>query len=76
MLSKRKLLGYIRECHVDMHLRNIAFIDDDIRIFDGIELNDPIRWIDMISELACLVVDLDDRCAPHLAQSLLNHYLQ
>lgn len=76
MLSERKRRGYIRECHGDMHLRNIALIDDEICIFDGIEFNDQIRWIDVISELAFLVMDLDDRGAPHLAQRVLNHYLQ
>lgn len=59
-----------------MHLRNLALPDDEIYIFDGMEFNDQIRWIDMISELALLVMDLDDRGAPHLTQRVLNHYLQ
>jgi aminoglycoside phosphotransferase family enzyme/predicted kinase len=76
VMWERKLLGFIRECHGDMHLRNIALIDDEVCIFDGIEFNEQIRWIDVISELAFLVMDLDDRGAPRLAQRILNHYLQ
>ena len=76
LLWERKTQGFIRECHGDMHLRNIAFIDEEICIFDGIEFNEHIRWIDVISELAFLVMDLDDRAAPQLAQRALNHYLQ
>ncbi|MCP4409181.1 MAG: AAA family ATPase [Gammaproteobacteria bacterium] len=75
-LRQRKNQGFIRECHGDMHLGNIALIDKEITIFDGIEFNEQIRWIDVISELAFLVMDLDDRGTPQLGQRLLNHYLQ
>lgn len=75
-LQQRKQQGFIRECHGDMHLGNIALVDEKICIFDGIEFNEHIRWIDVISELAFLVMDLQDRGAPRLAQRLLNHYLQ
>ncbi|MEN8131550.1 MAG: AAA family ATPase [Pseudomonadota bacterium] len=75
-LRQRKDQGFIRECHGDMHLGNIALIDNEITIFDGIEFNEQIRWIDVISELAFLVMDLDDRGAPRLGQRVLNHYLQ
>jgi aminoglycoside phosphotransferase family enzyme/predicted kinase len=76
ILRQRKEQGFIRECHGDMHLGNIALVDEKICIFDGIEFNEHIRWIDVISELAFLVMDLDDRNAPRLAQRVLNHYLQ
>jgi hypothetical protein len=75
LLHARKHQGFIRECHGDMHLGNIALVDDQITIFDGIEFNEHIRWIDIASELAFLVMDLDDRGAPELSQRLLNHYL-
>lgn len=74
-LTERKENGFIRECHGDMHLGNITQIDHDIAIFDGIEFNDDFRWIDVISELAFITMDLTDRGATRFAQRLLNRYL-
>lgn len=75
-LSERKENGFIRECHGDMHLGNITQTNNDITIFDGIEFNDDFRWIDVISELAFITMDLTDRGASHFAQRLLNRYLE
>ena len=76
MLARRKALGYIRECHGDMHLRNLAWIADRPVAFDGIEFNPNLRWIDVISEVAFLVMDLQDRGQQGLAQRFLNAYLE
>ncbi len=76
ILAARKQHGFVRECHGDMHLRNIALLDDGLVIFDGIEFSDRLRWIDVISEVAFLVMDLDDRQQPQLAGRFLNAYLE
>jgi aminoglycoside phosphotransferase family enzyme/gluconate kinase len=76
LLAARKQEGHIRECHGDMHLGNMAFVDGDIAIFDGIEFNDYFRWIDVMSEIAFLVMDLDDREAHAHARHVLNRYLE
>ncbi|WP_455204703.1 bifunctional aminoglycoside phosphotransferase/ATP-binding protein [Kaarinaea lacus] len=75
-IVERKRQGYIRECHGDMHLRNIAKYRNDIVIFDCIEFNDNLRWIDVISEIAFVEMDLIDRGRPDFANLLLNEYLQ
>ncbi len=75
-LDERKQQGFIRECHGDMHLGNIALINDRILIFDGIEFNDSLKWIDTMSELAFLVMDLQDHGETGFADHLLNRYLQ
>ena len=74
-LEQRRTDGFIRECHGDMHLGNIALVDDEIIIFDGIEFNPWIRWIDLINEIAFLVMDLDEKGRPDLGQRFLNSYL-
>ena len=74
-LQQRKAEGFIRECHGDMHLGNIAWVNDDILIFDGIEFNDSLKWIDVISELAFLIMDLDDHQQSNYANQVLNQYL-
>lgn len=75
-LLERKQQGFIRECHGDMHLRNLAWIDEQPVAFDGIEFNANLRWIDVLSEVAFLVMDLQDRNQPELAQRFLNGYLE
>jgi uncharacterized protein len=72
----RKAEGFIRECHGDLHLANIALMENNIVIFDCIEFNENLRWIDVMSELAFLVMDLEDRGRSDLAWSCLNSYLE
>lgn len=76
ILAQRKHEGRIRACHGDMHLGNIAMIDGEITIFDGIEFNDSLRWIDTASEIAFLCMDLHSRNAPQYANRALNAYLE
>ncbi|MET0082631.1 MAG: AAA family ATPase [Sedimenticola sp.] len=75
-LEMRKSQGFIRECHGDLHLGNIAWVDGGVLIFDGIEFNPDLRWIDTMSELAFLLMDLDEKGRPDLSHRLLNSYLQ
>ena len=72
----RKREGYVRECHGDLHLGNIALIDGEPTPFDGIEFNEALRWIDVMNEVAFLVMDLLDRRLPRLAYRFLNAYLE
>lgn len=74
-LSQRKHHGHVRECHGDLHLDNIALIDEVPTLFDGIEFNDEFRWIDVISDLAFLLIDLDYQQRVALRRRILNHYL-
>jgi aminoglycoside phosphotransferase family enzyme/adenylate kinase family enzyme len=75
-IQQRKANGFIRECHGDMHLRNIAVWNDDIVIFDCIEFNKNFYWIDVISEIAFLIMDLEDRKQQARATRFLNCYLE
>jgi aminoglycoside phosphotransferase family enzyme/predicted kinase len=72
----RKERGFVRECHGDFHLGNVAVIDDDITIFDCLEFSANLRWIDVMNDVAFLVMDLHDRKRPDLAQRFLNRYLE
>lgn len=74
-LLTRKQLGFIRECHGDLHLGNIAYINHQIRMFDAIEFNPGLSWIDVMSELAFLCMDLEARGFKHYSFRLLNRYL-
>jgi len=74
--AERKHQGFIRECHGDAHLANMAWIGGRVVLFDCLEFNANLRWIDVMSELAFLVMDLDDRGRPDLARRALNAYLE
>jgi aminoglycoside phosphotransferase family enzyme/predicted kinase len=60
-LTARGATGWIRECHGDMHLGNMALIDEAVVIFDGIEFSERLRWTDVLGDVAFLAMDLDDR---------------
>jgi len=74
--TRRKRDGFIRECHGDLHLGNLAEVNGEIVLFDCIEFNPVLRWIDIISELAFLLMDLEHRGKPYQAARLLDRYLQ
>jgi aminoglycoside phosphotransferase family enzyme/predicted kinase len=73
---KRRRDGFIRECHGDMHLANMAYMDDKITIFDALEFNADFRWIDVMSEVAFVVMDLLHHQRPDLASVFLSAYLE
>ena len=76
-LAERKAGGWIRECHGDLHLGNMVLTDaGQVVIFDCIEFNDDLRWIDVASDLAFLIMDLRFRDAGPFAQRVLNTYLE
>lgn len=75
-LLKRKQNGFIRECHGDMHLRNMVLLDGKFIAFDCLEFNDELRWIDVMSEIAFVCMDLDDRNKSNYSRRLLNAYLE
>ncbi|MCW8918701.1 MAG: AAA family ATPase [Gammaproteobacteria bacterium] len=74
--ARRKTGGFIRDCHGDLHLNNIVLLDGAPRLFDCIEFNDNLRIIDLISELAFLLMDLEARGHANLTNLLLNRYLE
>jgi aminoglycoside phosphotransferase family enzyme/predicted kinase len=76
VFAARRSEGRVRECHGDLHLANVARIDGAITIFDGIEYSEPLRWIDVASEIAFTVMDLEDRGQPAFAHRFLDAWLE
>ena len=75
-LTQRKADGLIRECHGDIYLDNVTIIDGQVTLFDCIEFNDAFRWIDVMSDVAFMAMDLEDRGLPGLAQRFVNSWLE
>lgn len=76
LLHERHQQGFVRECHGDLHLGNITLFQDQVTLFDCIEFNQEFRWIDVISDLAFLIMDLRDQGQHAFAHRLLNNYLE
>jgi aminoglycoside phosphotransferase family enzyme/predicted kinase len=75
LLEERRLAGKVRRCHGDLHLGNICLIDGKPVPFDAIEFSDAIACIDILYDLAFLVMDLDHRGEGELAALLLARWL-
>ncbi len=76
LLDQRLEAGFVRRCHGDLHLRNICVIDGRPTIFDAIEFNDAIACIDVLYDLAFLLMDLEHRGLRPYANLVLNRYLR
>ena len=76
VVAQRRAEGFVRECHGDLHLGNVALVDARPVLFDCIEFNESFRWIDVISEVAFMTMDLADHGEPGFAFRFLNRYLE
>jgi aminoglycoside phosphotransferase family enzyme/predicted kinase len=74
MLEERRAAGRVRRCHGDLHLRNICLVDGQPTLFDAIEFNETLTRIDVLYDVAFLVMDLDHRHLRPLANVVLNAY--
>jgi len=76
LFEERRRDGFVRECHGDLHLGNMVLTDARIRVFDCIEFNAHLRWIDVMNEAAFLAMDLIGHRRSDLAHRFLDRYLQ
>ena len=75
LLDRRRDEGFVRHCHGDLHLRNIVVRNGRAVLFDAIEFDPAFADIDVLYDLAFLVMDLEFRGLRRLASILLNRYL-
>ncbi|MBE0547400.1 MAG: AAA family ATPase [Rubrivivax sp.] len=71
----RRAAGRVRECHGDLHLANAVLLGDDVTAFDCLEFDPAMRWIDVLSDIGFLVMDLLAHERGDLAFRFLNAYL-
>ena len=80
--AARRTAGCVRECHGDLHLGNVVWLADTPDTtpravpFDGIEFAANLRWIDVISEAAFLIMDLHAYGFANQANRFLNGWLE
>lgn len=75
-LKERQQHGYIRDCHGDLHLKNITLYNGLPTPFDCIEFSDEFRMIDTMSDVAFLIMDCDSMGRSDLGYRFLSRYLE
>jgi len=76
LFASRIQTNWIRECHGDLHLRNICRWQNKILLFDCIEFNEQFRFVDVMYDVAFTVMDLEARQRPDLGNAFLNTYVE
>ena len=76
LFNSRIQNNWIRECHGDLHLRNICLWQGKIQLFDRIEFNEPFRFVDVMYDVAFTVMDLEARGRKDLGNAFLNTYVE
>jgi predicted kinase len=71
-MAERREAGWIRECHGDLHCANIVRWGGRLTPFDGIEFDPALRFIDVVSDVAFLTMDLAVRGRRDLRRAVLD----
>ena len=76
LAAERQQAGRIRECHGDLHVRNVVKLDGGLIAFDCIEFNRALRCIDVASDVAFLAMDLQAHDRSDLAYAFLSGWFE
>jgi uncharacterized protein len=74
-ISVRRHGRHVRECHGDLHARNVVRHGGHLVAFDCMEFEPAFRWIDVAEEVAFLLMDMNMRGKRLLGYSFLRGYL-
>jgi uncharacterized protein len=75
LLRDRGAAGWVRRCHGDLHLRNIVVLDGVPLPFDALEFDERLGTMDVLYDLAFLLMDLRHEGLERAANIVLNRYL-
>jgi aminoglycoside phosphotransferase family enzyme/predicted kinase len=75
LLDRRRRQGKVRRCHGDLHLRNVCLFEGKPTLFDCLEFSDELASVDILYDLAFLLMDLEHRGIRDFANLTLNRYL-
>jgi uncharacterized protein len=65
--------GRVRDCHGDLHMEHICFLDP-VAAIDCIEFNERFRYSDTLADIAFLLMDLEFRGGGAMAARLWAEY--
>ncbi|MFM8890188.1 MAG: AAA family ATPase, partial [Planctomycetia bacterium] len=75
-IRRRLVAGRVRQCHGDLHLANLVRHEGRYLAFDALEFSEPLRWIDVASDVAFLAMDLRVRGRADLAAVLTSGWIE
>jgi hypothetical protein len=76
LMSARRDLGRVRECHGDLHCGNVVRWGGELTPFDGIEFDPALRFIDVVNDMAFLTMDLAERGHATLRRAALQAWVE
>lgn len=76
LFQRRVQDGWVRECHGDLHLGNICYWNNTLHLFDCIEFNEDFRFVDVMFDIAYIVMDLEMQQRKDLSAAFLNAYVE
>jgi aminoglycoside phosphotransferase family enzyme/predicted kinase len=75
LLDKRRREGKVKRGHGDLHLRNICVIEGKPILYDCLEFSERLASVDVLYDLAFLLMDLEHQEQAHGANLVFNRYL-
>jgi uncharacterized protein len=75
LLDRRAAAGKVRRGHGDLHLRNVCLFEGRPTLFDCLEFSDELASVDVLYDLAFLLMDLKHRGLADFANLVLNRHL-
>lgn len=77
IFAERIAAGCIRDCHGDLYSNNICLAEKSkIHIFDCLEFNDSLRFIDVCADVAFLAMDLDFYGLVELSDFFIHRFIE
>lgn len=75
-IEARRLAGFVREGHGDLHCANVVRWNGHLVAFDGLEFDPALRYVDVANDLAFLTMDLAEHGRPDLRRTALQAWAQ
>jgi len=75
LLERRAERGFVRRCHGDLHLANLALVNGRPLLFDAIEFDPAIATTDVLYDLAFTLMDLIHFNNGAASNAVFNRYL-
>ena len=74
LFEQRIAGGYVRDVHGDLTAEDVYCLDDGPRLIDCLAFNDEWRVIDVLNDIAFLVMDMHRLAGPETAERLMSWY--
>jgi aminoglycoside phosphotransferase family enzyme/predicted kinase len=74
LLEERVRDGRVRDGHGDLLADDVFLLPDGPRVLDCLDFDDHLRWMDVVDDVASLVMDLERLGAPQVAEQLVRDY--